>query len=184
GGAVVFAVPAVMAVSRYRKLDAEALPPGLPVRRSLPVQSSAARQSMDRLVQCERALHGILRVLSRSETISREDIEATYSTAGSAGAALHAVADDITAMEEAARDSESAAPALHRAIAAAAEQLEDGVEQFEELVAAAAEVTVPGATGAVGGLAGERAELVSATEKLAGLAAALAEIDDIVRRYA
>ncbi|MBA8960605.1 phage shock envelope stress response protein PspM [Rhodococcus opacus] len=183
GGAVVFAVPAVLAVSRYRKLDAVTLPPGLPARRVLPAPSSAAREPMERLVHSERALHGILGVLSRSGTISGEDIEDTHATARSAAAALQAVALDITSMEDAAQGSRAAAAPLHRAITSAAAQLDDGVDQFEELVAAAAEVAVPGTTSAVGELAYERAELVSATEKLAGLAAALGEIDDIVRRY-
>ncbi|MHA4849474.1 phage shock envelope stress response protein PspM [Rhodococcus sp. MSC1_016] len=183
GGAVVFAVPAVMALNRYRKLDAVVPPPGRPDRRSLPSPSSAAREPMERLVHSERALHGILGVLGRSASISPDDIEDTHRTARSAAAALHAVAVDIAEMESAAVGSRAAAPSLHRAIATAAAQLDDGVDQFEELVAAAAEVTVPGASGAVGGLATERAELVSATEKLAGLAAALGEIDDIVRRY-
>ncbi len=183
GGAVVFAVPAVMALNRYRKLDAVVPPPGRPDRRSLPPPSSAAREPMERLVHSERALHGILGVLSRSAAIRPDDVEDTHRTARSAAAALHAVAVDIAEMESAAAGSRAAAPSLHRAIASAAAQLDDGVDQFEELVAAAAEVTVPGASGAVGGLATERAELVSATEKLAGLAAALGEIDDVVRRY-
>ncbi len=183
GGAVVFAVPAVMAVRSFRRLGAVTLPPGLPARRVLPDPASVAREPMERLARSERALHGILGVLSRSGTVSAEDIEDTDSTARSAATALQAVSIDITSMEDATRGGRAAAAALHRAIASAATQLDDGVEQFEKFVAAAAEVAVPGTAGGVGGLALVRAELVSATEKLSGLAAALDEIDDIVRRY-
>lgn len=199
GGAVVFAVPAVIAVGSWRRLDSVTLPPGLPARRALPDPASVAREPMERLVRSERALYGVLGVLSRAGAVDAESIEDIDSTARSAAQVLEAVAVDITAMENATSGGRAASESLSRAIESAAGQLDDGVGQFEKFVAAAAEVAAPRApgdvaglaagdvgglaTGDIGGLAHVQAELVSATEKLSGLAAALGEIDDIVRRY-
>ncbi|MEV0946354.1 hypothetical protein [Rhodococcus sp. NPDC049939] len=183
GVAVLFAAPALTAVRSWRRLGGVTLPLSLPARRVLPDPDSAAREPMERLMRSERALYGILGVLSRAGTVGAEDIENTDSTARSAAQALEAVAIDIASMEDATRGARQAAPALHRAIASAAGQLDDGVAQFEKFVAAAAEVAGPGATSGAGGLSHVRDELLSATEKLSGLAAALEEIDDIVRRY-
>ncbi|SDI72799.1 hypothetical protein SAMN05444695_110116 [Rhodococcus triatomae] len=180
GGVAGFlAVPAAFGVARYRRLRAQPLPAGRAVRRPLPVSTSAAYEPMARLVRSERALHHVLGVLSRTGRISAEELADTDASARSAAEALAAVAADISSLESAARLLDDGT--LRGSAGAAAVELADGVEHYEGLAAAAARLTTAPVDPL--GLEHERRELVRSTERLTGLAAGLAEVDDISRRY-
>lgn len=182
GGAAVLAVPAVFAVSRYRRLKAEPLPAARPAKASLPDRSSSAFEPMSRLAGAQRSLYELSGILMRSEFVDSAEVVETNDVANAAARALKDMAADVVAMERAADANSRAGVHLAETIAAATNELTSGVDQYEELVAAAARLTSPHGmpTSAV---AGRKAELTSATDRLEGWASALAELAAIRSRH-
>ncbi|QBJ98868.1 hypothetical protein ERC79_21240 [Rhodococcus sp. ABRD24] len=183
GAAALFAVPAVVAVGTYRRLTAKPLPPVTQSRLVLPPSGSAARMPMERLARAENSLYQLLGVLGRSASVDADELDHTGETARSAAATLRAVAADIVAMENAGRSSAAAAEHLGQSVRAAADQLGVGVDQFEDLVTAAAKMTAPAQTSSYVALDRQRQDLLSASDLLEGWAAALGELDEIDRRF-
>ncbi|WP_174565308.1 phage shock envelope stress response protein PspM [Rhodococcoides yunnanense] len=182
GTAMLFAVPAVFAVGRFRRLRAQPLPPQRPGRTALPARTSAAHEPLQRLAGAQRSLYELSGVLSRSESVDPADLADTMEVAEGAAAALRAMAGDVVSMERAAESNARAAAHLESAISGAAHDLESGVDQYEELVAAAARLTAP-ARLPMSSVDVRRAELTSATDRLEGWATALAELAEIRRRH-
>ena len=177
-------VPAALAFRTFRRLDAVALPPPAPARRALPPSGSVARSPMARLASDEQSLAQLLTVLARSRTVAADDLEEIASAARDAAGALEAVAVDVVALEAAARDSAAAQAHLGPAVAAAGKRLDTGVDQFEELVAAAARLAAaPDGTRSMDLLDRQRAELISASDRLEGWAQSWREIQQIESRY-
>lgn len=173
------AVPAVFGFMRYRKLRSRPLPAGRAARRTLPPATSVAFEPMARLERAERALHPVLGVLARTGRIPAEDVADTDASARSAAAALTEAAADIAALEQAARLLSD--DSLRHPIAASAAELSAGVAQYEEMATAAAQLaTAPYGSS---GFDRERGELALSAGRLIGLAAGLAEVEDITRRY-
>ncbi|GGG07999.1 hypothetical protein GCM10007304_22610 [Rhodococcoides trifolii] len=172
GAAAVFAVPAVLAVSRYRRMRGVPLPPAKPRKRALPPWGSAARAPMMRLTGAEQSLHHLLAMVARSGAIATGDLDDTARIASGAAESLDQVAVDIVEMERAAQGSPRAAEHLATSIDAAVEELDQGVDQFDELVAAAAQLTSPG----VSGPDTRRDALLFASDRLRGFAYALDEL--------
>lgn len=175
GGAAVLAIPAVAALGRYRRLKGEPLPAARPVKTVLPPRTSAAYEPMNRLAGAQLSMYELSGILMRSESIDHAELSETTEVAAAAARALTDMANDIVAMERAASGSARAAGHLSATISTAAAELDNGVDQYEELVAAAARLTGPGAL-PTSTVAGRRAELISATDRLEGWASALAEL--------
>ncbi|WP_338892722.1 phage shock envelope stress response protein PspM [Rhodococcus sovatensis] len=182
GGAAVFAVPAVLALGRYRRLKAQPMPTARPAKTVLPHRSSAAFEPMSRLAGAQLSLYELAGILMRSEFVDPAEVAETAEVAGSAAHALTDMAADVVAMERAAEGSARAAGHLATTIAAAAVELDNGVDQYEELVAAAARLTSPNGLPS-SAVAGRKAELISATDRLEGWASALAELAAIRSRH-
>ncbi|WP_370948262.1 hypothetical protein AB5J62_11885 [Amycolatopsis sp. cg5] len=144
----------------------------------LPSASSAARIPMERLAESEASLTELLRQLSIPSSVGTTAIPEisvadARNTANEAAAALRGLAGRIQAIERAS----GAAPAgeraaLDSAIRSLTEQLEDGLEGYGALVAAAGHAVA--ASG--GGMGVSKEALTNATDHLAGLAIALREL--------
>lgn len=144
-----------------------------PVRPPLPQRGSSARPPMERLEEAEETLHELLRQLD-SHTITSvptESVDQARVTSFEAAGAIRAVSAQLQAVERA-RDM---APPLERGplvegVRRLREQLDDGVDGYCGLVAAA------GRTLAASAAANHREVLTEATDHLAGLASALRDL--------
>ncbi|MDI9895063.1 hypothetical protein QM797_10025 [Rhodococcus sp. IEGM 1381] len=183
GGAALMAVPAVFAVTRLRRLRSQPVPVGIPARRMLPQRGSAAYEPMARLAGAEKSLFELLGILARSETIGTDEVEDTIGAATDAAQGLQGVAVDIAALERAGAASLATREHLRTGIDSAAADLAAGVDQYEQLVAAAARMTGPAAFTSTTVVDVHRRELESATDRLQGWAEALTEIDRIRARH-
>ncbi|WP_256983970.1 hypothetical protein [Rhodococcus sp. 15-649-2-2] len=183
GGAALMAVPAVFAVTRLRRLRSQLVPVGIPARRTLPQRGSAAYEPMARLAGAEKSLFELLGILARSETIGTDEVEETIGVASDAAQGLEGVAVDIAALERAGAASFATREHLRNGIDSAAADLAAGVDQYEQLVAAAARMTGPAAFTSTTVVGVHRRELESATDRLQGWAEALTEIDRIRARH-
>ncbi|MFC7616804.1 hypothetical protein ACFQV2_28485 [Actinokineospora soli] len=171
GAAVLSGVTALASGVRAWRLHREPLPEGVRVRTALPPHDSQAREPMRRLSEAEDTLRELLSQLRRAALVPPESVEDSSRTGAEAAAALRGVSAQLQAVERA-RDH---APAADRAALTAGvhglrRQLDDGVEGYCALVAAA------GRALAASTAAGPRHDLVDATEHLAALAVALREL--------
>ncbi|MEE2056392.1 phage shock envelope stress response protein PspM [Rhodococcus artemisiae] len=184
GATAAFAVPAVFALRRFRRLDSVSLPPELPPRRSLPPVGSVARAAVERLSSNEQGLARLLAVVSKSGAVAGDDLEEIGEAARSASSALDSVVEDIVALESAARASAAAGVHLGPAITAAGEQLEAGVDQYEHLVSAAAKLAAaPEGTRSMALFDRQRSELIDASDRLESWAQSWKEIEQIQQRH-
>jgi hypothetical protein len=138
---------------------------------ALPPKSSLARQPMERLAEGESTLAELLNQLARGGSVPAGSVEHTRRTGADAALVLRRVAAQLRAVERA-RDH---APPLERGPLAEAvrrlrTQLDEGVDGYGSLVAAAGRVL------AASSLGGPNQELTDATEHLAGLALALSDL--------
>ncbi|MBA0126145.1 hypothetical protein H0B56_11395 [Haloechinothrix sp. YIM 98757] len=176
-GTIVSGALAVRSGARLRSLRAS------PARSAgahaaLPPAESAAYEPMRRLARAESSLAELLDQLPPGEPGSGEalpagTVEGVRATAADAAQTLRELAARIVTVERArsaAPDSERAA--LDAAVRTLIEQLEDGLEGYGSLIAAAGRVVA--ATGT--GQDATRQSLVEATDHLAGLAIALREL--------
>src|SRR6266545_3611584 len=168
---------AVRAGMRMRRLSAEraALGPGsdpAPVAlTALPPKSSLAREPMERLAAAESTLAELLTQITRGGSVPSESVEHTRRTGAEAALVLRRVAAQLHAVERA-RDH---SPPLERgpladAVRALRAQLDEGVDGYRSLVAAAGRVLAASSLGT------PNQDLTEATEHLAGLAVALREL--------
>ncbi|SFK85418.1 hypothetical protein SAMN05421835_13828 [Amycolatopsis sacchari] len=171
-GGIVFAALGVRSGLRLRQLNRTPLPVST-APPPLPQPGSAARQPMERLAECEASLVEVLRQLAASALVSEESVAEARSTAAEAAAALRTLAARIEAIERA-RDAAPAGDrnALDSAIATLRDQLEDGLEDYRALIAAAGHAVAAGGSG----LHQSKTALTDATDRLAGLAIALREV--------
>jgi hypothetical protein len=145
-----------------------------PAPTALPPKGSVAREPMQRLAEAETALGQVLGQLEGTNAaVPAESVAQARTTSAEAANALRAVAAQLAAVELA-RDH---APPLERGpliegVARLREQLDEGLDGYRSLVAAAGRVVA--ATSAPG----PKQELTEATDHLAGLAAALRELSD------
>jgi hypothetical protein len=137
----------------------------------LPPKSSMARQPMERLAEGERTLADLLAQIARGGSVPSESVEDTRRTGADAALILRRVAAQLHAVERA-RDH---APPMERGPLAEAvrrlrTQLDEGVDGYGSLVAAAGRVLAASSLGAT------NQDLTDATEHLAGLALALSDL--------
>lgn len=170
-GAIVFGALGVRSGLRLRQLNRTQLPAAT-TPPPLPSPHSAARRPMERLAESEASLAELLRQLSES-VVPDISVEDARSTAADAASALRALADRLQAIERA-RNSAPAGErrALDAAIRTLREQLDDGLDDYGALIAAAGHAVAAGGSG----LQPSKDALTDATDRLAGLAIALREL--------
>ena len=175
------AAPATLFLLRYRWLRGEPLPSPRPgaVRR-LPLMGSAARGAMVALGAAQRGMFSLLSVMERGRLLPAEEIVELSRTATSVAATISATAADVVSMERAAASSPSSRPSLQPTIDAFAAQLNQGVQQYNEMVTAAAQLVSSAASGPVSGSPAAhrryRDELTNAPDRLIGWAQAFDEL--------
>ncbi|WP_328647022.1 hypothetical protein OHS58_02750 [Amycolatopsis sp. NBC_00348] len=177
-GAVVFGTFGVRSGLKLRGLNRVQLPATPAGPPPLPPAGSVAREPMERLAEGEASLFELLRQLSVPSSVgtmpvSEVSVADARQTADEAAAALRGLAARIQAIER----GRNAAPARERAALDAAvaklrEQLDDGLEGYGGLVAAAGHTVAA----AGDGLITSKQALTDATDRLAGLAMALREL--------
>ncbi|MGW3965305.1 phage shock envelope stress response protein PspM [Amycolatopsis sp. NPDC005003] len=177
-GAVIFGTFSVRSGMKLRELKRTPIPAAPAGPPPLPPARSAAREPMERLAECEASLAELLRQLSVPSSlgtppVSEVSVADARQTATEAAAALRGLASRIQAIERG-RDSAPAREqaALDAAVAKLREQLEDGLEGYRGLVAAAGHTVAA----ADDGLVTSKQALTDATDRLAGLAMALREL--------
>jgi hypothetical protein len=175
-GVIVFGALGVRSGARLVQLKRVKLPAGSAPPPPLPAAGSVAREPMERLAECEASLAELLAQLSApaavgTTAIPAVSVEDARATATEAAVSLRGLAARIVAIERARNASPaSERGALDAAIRTLREQLDDGLEGYGGLVAAAGH-----AVGASGGSISKQA-LTDATDHLAGLAMALREL--------
>lgn len=177
GVALGFAGTSVLAVRtgmRMREINsARQELAAVPARPPLPARASAARQPMERLEEAEDTLRELLRQLDSAAltSVPSDSVEQARATGAEAAAAIRAVSLQLQAVERA-RDT---APPLERGplvegVRRLRAQLDEGVEGYCGLVAAAGRVLAESTAANPSQVLGE------ATDHLAGLAAGLREL--------
>ena len=146
-----------------------------PPRPPMPPRESAAYEPMQRLGEAEEALSQLVRQLAGTEgtpaSVPLESVAHAEQTGAEAAQALRAAAAQLAAVELA-RDH---APPMERGpliegVRRLREQLDEGLNGYRSLVAAAGRVVAASSS------AGPKQELADATDHLAGLAVALREL--------
>ncbi len=176
--AVVFGTFSVKSGLKLSGLKRTALPSAPAGPPPLPAASSSARRPMERLAEAEASLAELLRQLSVPSSVGTTavpelSVADARQTANEAAAALRGLAARIQAIErgrDAAPDRERAA--LDAAVRKLCEQLDDGLEGYGSLVAAAGHTVAASSDG----LITSKQALTDATDHLAGLALALREL--------
>jgi hypothetical protein len=172
GLAVALGVGTISAGLRYRRLLRTPLPDPPPEPVELPLSGSQAREPMRRLRDAEQSLHGALTQLTAAGVgVAGDSVADARETAGRAAGALRQVADRLVVVEAALPHApESDRAALREEVGRMRRELDEGVEGYGRLVAAAGRAVA--ASGA-----GEQASMMQdATDRLAGLASALQEL--------
>lgn len=184
GLSVIFGALTVRSSLKLRRLNRTELPAGADADGSgngaypLPAVGSAAREPMERLAESEASLEDLLTRLSTPATgsaisIPEMSVAEARTTAGDTAAALRELADRIQSIErarEATPDAEN--HALDSAIRALRTQLDEGVDGYGALVAAAGRAVAASS----GGFQSAQGALTDATDRLAGLAVALRDL--------
>lgn len=148
---------------------------GLSARRdALPPRGSLAREPMQRLTEAERTLADLLHRVGTSGggTMPRESLDQAAATGAEAAAALRDVAAALCAVERA-RDHAPAPDraALQEAIVGMRARLDEGLDEYGTLIAAAGRLVAASSAGGP-----DRELLTDAADRLHGLAVALREL--------
>ncbi|MFC6012668.1 phage shock envelope stress response protein PspM [Nocardia lasii] len=183
GGAVAFVTGTALSARRYLELRNKPLPQAAFVATKSPGIRSAARAPIQRLLRAERALHDLGAQIGRTRRLPEGELRDLLDTARSGAAALHALAADVVAMEQAAdtvgRANPDTVAALKTTVGTVVVRLETGVVEYEQLVAAAARIlAVPEDTVVAYQFHGIVADLRDAADRLDGWAQALTEMAD------
>ncbi len=173
--ALLAAVTANSGVQTYR-LYQQPLPPSPPRKTQLPPSGSLAREPMERLTFAERSLFDVLdQLTSLQSALPRNSVDGARGAADEAAVRLRGLAGRVQAVERA----RAAAPPNERgSLDAAAHELggrlDAGVGDYGRLVAAAGRAV---AAGSGTGDRESRQAVVDATDRLAGVAAALRDLN-------
>lgn len=175
------AVPATLCLLRYRWLRSEPLPPQREVSgHRLPPQGSVARPAMVALGASERGLHSLLAVMGSGGMLPTEEIRQLTAATGRSAAAMAATATEVASMERATRENPNSRAYLTPTISALTAQLNSGVQQYSEMVTAAAQLvsSAKAGVGPVGVVSQQRHrdDLTDATDRLMGWAQAFEEL--------
>ncbi|MEC3977642.1 phage shock envelope stress response protein PspM [Amycolatopsis sp. H20-H5] len=177
-GAAVFGTLGVRSGLRLRQLNRTQLPSAPAGPPPLPAAGSVARQPMERLAESEASLAELLRQLAvptslGTTAVPEVSVADARLTATEAAAALRGLAGRIQAIERGRNSApERERGALDAAVRKLREQLDDGIEGYGSLVAAAGRAVAASSDG----LGTSKQALTDATDHLAGLAMALREL--------
>ena len=155
---------------RLRALNRVELPAAAP---TMPPARSLAREPMERLGDAERALAELLRQLSSPRSnVPPDTVQHARDTGTEAATTIREVADQLQALERA-RDL---APArdrgpLDEAVRGLRGQLDEGLDGYGSLIAAAGRLVAASSTGGP-----DKQALTDATDRLHGLAMALRDL--------
>lgn len=171
GLTVAVAAGTISAAARYRRLRRTPLPDPAPIAVELPLSSSRAHAPMRRLRDAEQSLHIVLRELRAGNGVPDDSVAASRATANETASALRQVAERLQAVEGTLPHVSASDRELLRAeVNGMAEHLDEGVEGYRGLVAAAGRAVAASALP-------EKRELVQdATDHLAGIASGLREL--------
>jgi len=166
-----FAAGTVSALIHYRRLRRTPLPDPAPEPVELPPSGSRAREPMRQLRDAEQSLHTVLGQLRAGRGVPDEAVASSRATADETARALREVAERMRAVEGALPHVAAAdRAALESEVDGMAAHLDEGVEGYRGLVAAAGRAVAASALP-------EKRELVQdATDHLAGIAQALREL--------
>lgn len=183
GGAVALVTSTALSARRYLRLRNTPLPQATFIPRKQPPLWSRARGPIARLVRAERALHGLGTQIARGNRLPDDELTDMLETADSGSAALHALAADITAMEQAlgamGRAKSPATAGLTDNLHFALGRLDTGVVEYEQVVAAAGRIlAVPESAVLRHNFDAIVADLRHAADRLDGWAQALIEVAD------
>ncbi|EHR50412.1 hypothetical protein SacmaDRAFT_2158 [Saccharomonospora marina XMU15] len=174
---VLFGALAVRSGARLVRLNRTELPQSTPPPK-LPPASSAAREPMERLAESEASLAELLKQLTTpphgvSAAVPELSVQDARATADEAAKALRALAARMQSIERG-RESAPAAEraALDSAVRTLRTQLDDGLDGYGTLVAAAGRAVAESS----GGVSQAKDALTDATDRLAGLALALRDL--------
>jgi hypothetical protein len=170
---------ATLAFMRYRWFKGTPLPPERSVRR-LPPWGSSARQSMAALASAERGLHSLLGIMERGRMLPDDELAEVAEAANRTAVSMAATANEVVSMERAANSAPQSRAHLEPTIASFNTQLGGGLQQYNEMVTAAAQLVSSANTGSMSSSPMStqryRHELVEATDRLAGWAQAFEEL--------
>ena len=142
----------------------------------LPGRKSAAREPMERLAEAEAVLRDLMAQLSGSTagpSAPQNVVDHAARIAGETAHRLRALAAKVEAIEAAVRHAPAARRAgLEEGARSLLRHLDQGIEGYRELIAAAGHLVLAGTPDPVPD------ELIEATDHLAGLASALRELSD------
>ncbi|WP_438387458.1 phage shock envelope stress response protein PspM [Actinopolyspora saharensis] len=172
GIALAAGVGTVGALRHYRRLKRTPLPAAPPEPPRLPPRSSAAHEPMRQLAEAERSLHDSLNRLDTGIGQGDDPVSGARSTAAEVAVALRSVADRLEAVEGTLEHAPGEQRReLEEEIRRMRAELDEGVERYGSLVAAA------GRAIAAGGSSDQRDHrMQDATDRLAGLAEGLREL--------
>lgn len=144
---------------------------------ALPPSGSAAREPMERLRRGEESLGELLAQLESPHGTSgatpEMSVDDARATAAEAASALRALAARVESIERARRSApEDERAGLDSAVASLRTQLDEGLDEYGTLVAAAGRAVAASSAG----VQPAREALTDATDRLAGLASALREL--------
>lgn len=165
----------IRSAARVRTLKRTPLPavePPVSVTR-MPPSKSLAREPMERLADAERALAELLRQLgSPRSNVPPDSVEHARATGAEAASALREVAAQLQSVERA-RDLAPAPdrPALAAGVRKLRDQLDQGLDGYGRLIAAAGHLVAASGTGGP-----DSGALTDASDRLHGLAKALREL--------
>jgi hypothetical protein len=135
------AFPATLAFLRYRWLKSEPLPAERPGSgRRLPPPGSAARPPMAALAASERGLFSLLGVLDRGGLLPAHEIRDLTAAAQQSAATMAATAGEVVSLEHAVKFTPQSSAYLVPTIDAFTSQLQHGVQQYNEMAIAAAQL--------------------------------------------
>lgn len=175
---VVFGVLGTRTMLHLRRLNRTEVPKAAAAPPKLPPKGSAAREPMERLAEGEASLRELLTQLSTPSpgapaSVPEMSVADARATATEAADALRALAARVQSIERArASAPEAERPALDSAIRTLRTQLDDGLDGYGALVAAAGRAVAASS----GGVQPAKEALTDATDRLAGLALALREL--------
>jgi hypothetical protein len=171
---------ATLAFLRYRWLRGEPLPEPRRSARRLPPWGSAARQPMAALAASERGMTSLLGVMERGRMLPGDELRELRATAEQTAATMAATAAEVVSMERTVAATPQARAHLAPTIAAFSAQLDRGARQYDDMVAAAAQLVSAANSGSMSSSPmvqrRHRDQLLSATDRLTGWAQAFDEL--------
>ena len=135
---------------------------------------------MAALASAERGLHSLLGIMERGRMLPDDELAEVAEAANRTAVSMAATANEVVSMERAANSAPQSRAHLEPTIASFNTQLGGGLQQYNEMVTAAAQLVSTANAGSMSSSPMStqryRHELVAATDRLAGWAQAFEEL--------